>query len=318
MEKVAPETQERMEATHGVSVIVPCYRSHETLPRLLEALENELAGIEAEIIVADSSGDGGARRVSRAFPSVRVLESARRMYPGGARNAGAAEARHPWLLFIDSDCLPAEGWGGSLRGLVTDGLRKVFAGAVRNGTPRSLRGSLQFYVEFSQFIPLTPRGARQFAPSYLLLVPREAFLACGGFPEAYLSAEDLVFCLRLRDKGFDIEFLPGWSVFHLNRTHLRVVFRHFARLGFWSGLVRRHYPRMRGGWLRWCPFLIPLVSLQRWFRLLPRLARDRGAGACCRLAVLLLALPAYLTWGGGFVSGLYASKPPEDSGGGLA
>ncbi|MBP7867250.1 MAG: glycosyltransferase [Acidobacteria bacterium] len=299
-----------------MSVIVPCYRSHETLRGLLEALESELAGTGAEIIVADSSGDGEARRVSQAFPTVRVLESARRMYPGEARNAGAAAARHPWLLFIDSDCLPAEGWGGTLRRLTVEGGGKVFAGAVRNGTPRSLRGSLQFYVEFSQFTPLTPRGARQFAPSYLLLVPREAFLACGGFPGAYLSAEDLVFCLRLRDKGFDIEFIPEWSVLHLNRTHFRVVFRHFGRLGFWSGRVRRHYPRMRGGWLRWCPFLIPLVSLQRWVRLLPRLARDRSAGACCRLAVLLLALPAYLAWGGGFTSGLYASKPAEDSGAG--
>ncbi len=94
-----------------VSVVIPTYRRHEALARTLQALEHQTvrAG-HFEVIVVDDAEDDDTAAVAAAIGgrpfSVRQLHRRARGV-SAARNAGAAAARAPLLLFLGDDILAA-------------------------------------------------------------------------------------------------------------------------------------------------------------------------------------------------------------------
>lgn len=94
-----------------VSVIVPVYRAEayvrEAVASALAALDR--AGVAGEVIlIEDGSPDGSlavCRELAAAFDRVRLLRHAdgANRGAGASRNRGIAEARHPWVAFLDAD-----------------------------------------------------------------------------------------------------------------------------------------------------------------------------------------------------------------------
>ena len=64
-------------------------------------------------MVDDGSTDGTAA-IARGY-HVKVLRPAHTVYAGGARNRGWDEAAGEVVVFLDSDAVPAPGWGAGLR-----------------------------------------------------------------------------------------------------------------------------------------------------------------------------------------------------------
>lgn len=287
-----------------LSIIIPSFRSGKTLEALLSALVARRAGRSWEILVVDSSGDSCASQTAQGFHEVRVIASAERLTAGAARNLGAASAAGPILLFLDADCVPEPDWSEKLEAALRRD-RPVQSGAIVNGTPESLAGTLQYWVEFADFTPRAPAGARRFIPSFQLLIRRTEFMRVNGFPAEFLRGQDLVFCHRLTQAGIPIHFDPALRVQHLNLVRLRLVFRHLFQLGRWSGRARRSCPRLRGAWLGRFSLLLPGLVLYRWLKLLRQIFGDAGLGPGRKLMVGLLSLPAFVGWGTGFVAGLW-------------
>jgi peptidoglycan/xylan/chitin deacetylase (PgdA/CDA1 family) len=88
-----------------VSVIVPAYNAEDTLAETLQSIESQTFGNWEALVVDDSSTDL-TRSIAQGFAErdarFRVLEGPGGS-AGGARNAGLAEARGEWLLFVDAD-----------------------------------------------------------------------------------------------------------------------------------------------------------------------------------------------------------------------
>lgn len=91
-----------------VSVIIPCHPPHLTsLGIMLDSLVAQTY-LPDEVVVAMSEISGGeARRLEASFSSypflVRVLDTAKKQFPGQNRNRGAAAAAHEILVFCDAD-----------------------------------------------------------------------------------------------------------------------------------------------------------------------------------------------------------------------
>lgn len=255
-----------------ISVIIPAYRAHLTLPSVLHALEPQVAGDDREVVLVDSTSPDSASRLERAWPWIRVLSPGERTLPGRARNLGAAVARGDILAFLDADAVPSPGWLDALeRGLV--GPAEMVAGAVLNGTPRSPWGTAGYILEFLEWAPArsAPIGH---AASCNLLVRRDVFEAAGGFPEDLWPGEDTVFTVPFALSG-RLAFEPGAAVEHLNRTDRRAVLAHQRLLGAsWMTVSRR--VSVRGGRLavRW---LAPLAVLARAFSIVRQLWREPAA-----------------------------------------
>jgi glycosyltransferase involved in cell wall biosynthesis len=292
-----------------LSIIIPSFRSGKNLATVLSALVARRAGRSWEILVVDSSGDSCATQAAQEFHEVRVIASAERLTAGAARNLGAASAAGPTLLFLDADCIPEPDWSEKLEAALRRD-RPVQSGAIVNGTPESLAGTLQYWVEFADFSPRTSAGSRRFVSSFQLLIRRAEFMRANGFPAEFLRGQDLVFSHRLTQAGIPIHFDPALRVQHLNLVRFRLVFGHLFQLGQWSGRARRSCPSMRGARLGRFPFLLPGLVLYRWLKLLWQIFGDAELGPGRSLMMGLLSLPAFVGWGAGFAAGLWDRRWP--------
>lgn len=286
----------------ALSVVIPSFRSDESLATVLSALARELDGQSCEILVVDSTGDGQAARTGREYPSVSVIETPRRLSGGAARNYGAERARAAFILFLDADCVPGPGWGQRVRQALSR-RPALQSGAIANGTPNNLAGTLQYWIEFARFTRWSRPGQRPFVPSYQVLIDKALFLASPRYLETFLVAEDVVLSAWLRQRVTDFRFDPEMEVFHLNRRTLREVIRHLFRLGRGSGRARLLIPGLRGSFLtRFPPLAMGLVPY-RWFTLVRGLAPAEGLSRGRKTLLALLFGPGLAIWCAGLATG---------------
>ena len=211
-----------------ISVVIPSYRAAATLPRVLAALEPQVAGQTREVVVVDSSGDGSIDDLAFRFPWARFVALDERTLPGRARNLGAQLTQGELLAFLDADVIPAPGCLDALERRLVPGVELAVA-AVCNGTPRSPTGTAGYLLEFLDFAPSRrvqpPHGA-----GCAMLVRRTAFDRVDGFPEDLWPGEDTVFSLRL-SAARPLTFEQSARVTHLNRRGLRSFLAHQRALG---------------------------------------------------------------------------------------
>ncbi|HLM64057.1 MAG TPA: glycosyltransferase [Acidimicrobiales bacterium] len=193
-----------MTATPAADLVVPSI-GRPSLDALLAAIAGETEAPLASLTVVDDrpSPDPAelADRLEASDPGVpwRVLATAGRG-PAAARNAGWRAGRAAWVVFLDDDVVPQQGWGRALaRDLAAaDGQLRVAA----------VRG----VVEVPRGDPAPTDWERQVgglasAPGWLtadLAVRRAALEHVGGlderFPRAYREDTDLE--LRVRAAGW--------------------------------------------------------------------------------------------------------------------
>jgi glycosyltransferase involved in cell wall biosynthesis len=231
------------------SVIVPAHDAQATLPRTLEALADQDAEGEYEVIVVDDgSRDGTAAVASAAVGTVRLL-SQEPAGPAAARNRGAAEARGSVLAFCDADVYPTRGW---LRaGLQALEHAELVQGMVLPDPAAEVR-------PFDRTIWVTRLTSLWEAAN--LFVRRELFIRLGGFSEGIRPprgkplAEDVWFGHLARQHGATAAFCASALAHH-------AVFER-GPLGYVSERWRRRFfPAIVAG----APELRRTFLYRRWF-----------------------------------------------------
>ena len=90
-----------------LSVVVPAFRERENIPRLLDALERALAGLDWETIVVVDDADDGSEAVVRERaqrdPRVRCIQRIGRRGLASACIEGMLASSAPYLAVIDAD-----------------------------------------------------------------------------------------------------------------------------------------------------------------------------------------------------------------------
>lgn len=280
---------------NAVDAVVVSYDSASTIDACLRALlaQPELASLR---VVDNGSRDDTVPRVeAMAASDPRIVLRRQPGNPGFAAgcNAGAAVGvaggPSPWLLFVNPDvalppgalahllvhaaALPRPGaLGADLRD--ADGRRDTAARRRDLALSRMLlaagrRGALDLPPDDSR--ALQPVEACSGA---LMLVPRQAFDAIGGWDAGYrLHVEDLDFCRRLRADGFDVAVANDVPVLHHRGVSSRArpffVEWHKHR-GLW-----RYWWRFeaRGVAALWAPLVLAALAARLLFVAWPLAAR---------------------------------------------
>ncbi len=303
----------------AVSVIVPCYRHAAVLPRVLEALEAQETALDFEVLVVESGGNEAAKLVGERFPEVRVLSHEGRLFPGAARNRGAAVARGTCLAFVDADAVPERRWLETLyRRLASSPRIVMVSGAVGLPAGTGAAARVLHWIEFSSFLPGLASGDRDALCSCNLLVRKEEFLECRGFDESLEMAEDLMLCRRIGGQAGTLLYIEASAgVCHSNDVTWEKARGHLRRLGYWSGRFRT-LEEVPGSWLRHLPALSLALPLWRLPRIIGRVFRSDAKEGLRSLVWLPWLVWGLSTWALGFHQGLKAGKQDGGSGGFLA
>lgn len=283
-----------------LSYIVPCYGCRRTVGRTIRSLQAQDADVKSEIIVVDSSPTPVRDWIRTSFPRVVVLESERRLWPGAARNRGAEAARAPVLAFLDADAAASTDWARRLLERLDQADVVAAGGSLVNGNPHSVASRVQYWIEFSEFLPGTEAGFRKHLSASNLLVRRTDFDRGGGFPEELGMSEDTEFSRRI---GSGLFFEPAARIEHLHRSRWSEMVSHLWKLGYWSAVYRVGAGATGSGLKRLPPAALFLPPV-RLIRILKRV----GAPAVPYFPLLLAAL---VWWALGFRRGLMGKVAHE-------
>ena len=224
-----------------VTVVVPVRDRDEQLDRLLRAVRPLRC-----IVVDDASADAGAIKTIAAQWNAELVRLSVNLGPAGARNAGLARVRSPYVAFVDSD---VEISGESLltlgRHLADPAVALVGPRVI--GTARSLnpRWYERYDESFSSLelgttpASVSPGAAVAWLPS-ACLIGRTGALG-EGFDADLRVGEDVDLVWRLLDKGWSVRYAPEVVASHDARATLRSWLGRKAFYGSGGGaLATRH------------------------------------------------------------------------------
>lgn len=217
-----------------ISIVVPVYRGADRAIELVQSLQTQRLhpNTHIEIIVVDDgSNDGSADRMEESIGEQATVHklptnSGRAI----ARNAGARRADGELLLFIDSDCLPADA------GFIAAHVQCFDADVVASTGPVVGTG-LGFWHAFqvgssTRRAALHEQGVSYSGSTQNLMVRRDAFEAVGGFEEGYRAYgfEDRDLLIRLAVLGL-IAWADDAVVEHHDDLDLATVCRKMREAG---------------------------------------------------------------------------------------
>lgn len=191
---------EPMTRTPKFSVIIPVYNRPQWIGAAIDSVLAQTFQ-DFEIIVCDDGSTDTTPAVLTSYGELIHVVHTNRLGPGAARNAGAAAATGQYLACLDSDdrwapwtlkCVDAvlreTGAGTSVY------LKPVYVDSDSSTTDFAFDGEIRFgvYDSFLDAPTKMPCGA-----GLLGAIPRETFLAIGGFEHTAINAEDRDLALKL-------------------------------------------------------------------------------------------------------------------------
>lgn len=282
------------------SVIIPSYNQKHVIFDALETVLRQKTDFPYEIIVVESTGDDTADLIRQRHPSIKVVELQQRAFPGTARNHAIRMARGEYLAFTDTDCLVDDRW---LQELVDSHRRgyKVIGGMVRNGTPKSITGTIDYLLEFSDLIKPYESTDNTHFGTCNLSVQHDIFKDHGLFIDQ-VKGSDSLYCRRVREKGVDLFHQPKAVIWHRNRTKLSKIIKNQQELGY-GAAINRHKYNLKGVVFVKHPILIPLLPFARIAAIGRRLLICSKADFVKFILLLPIIFYILLRYTGGFVRG---------------
>ena len=250
----------------GISIVVPTRDTRDLTLRCLATVAAAVTAIPAEVIlVDDGSGDGTAAAVERQFPQTRVIRHDISRGFTASANAGLRLATHPLMLLLNSDTEVTRG--------AIDAVARAFAADARLGVAGAqlvypdgrgqwsggraptlswlfaessgLARALAHMPGYRVIRPLTAASNRDvdWVTGAALALRREVWADVGPFDEAFrIYAQDLDFCLRARDRGWNVRVIAASRIVHHHGLTI-------SRLD--GGLGRQHPHALWTDLIRW-------------------------------------------------------------------
>ena len=223
--------------TPFVSVIVCSYNGASTLAQCLESL-GELDYPSYEVILVDDGSTDNTRDIAAGFPNVRYFYQTNHGL-SHARNHGASVAQGEVFAYTDSDCMADPDW---LYYLLSTLLSGDYAGVGGPNVSPPARNWVQACVAAAPGGPshvLITDTVAEHIPGCNMAWYRWAFESVGGFdPEYHKAGDDVDFCWRVQQAGYEIAFSPTALVWHYRRFTLRAFRKQQEGYGEAESLLR--------------------------------------------------------------------------------
>jgi glycosyltransferase involved in cell wall biosynthesis len=252
-----------------LSIIIPAYNGQKELDAVMSVFQNEDCPADrVEIIVVDDGSDRPIQldKNQKCQGNVMIIRNKANQGRSRTRNIGANHAKGRYLLFMDVDCLPVQGF-------IQQALRSI-----HNNEPLVF-GHIHFVSEpFFEYFENKVQSDRAAAidrwhlnqTTMCVMMERRIFHAVGGFDNRYTKygMEDRDLFIRIRNKYPDIAATYSFSitVAHQGRHSVTNYMQKFMECGQYSIPIfslqhPEEYRQMRysvfdyqaNAWLKWMP-----------------------------------------------------------------
>lgn len=210
------------------SIIIPVFNKVEYTKRCMEAIQkNTLEGLFEVIFVDNGSTDGSPGYLKSLGGQVTVITNSMNLGFVSACNQGARVAATEYLVFLNNDTEPQQGW---LENMISTADSDTKVGAVGakliypDGRIQEAGGIIFSDGRGWNFGNGDDAGKDiynrlcevDYCSGACLLVRREQFLQLGGMDERYSPAyyEETDLCFSLRKSGFKVVYNPKAVVIH--------------------------------------------------------------------------------------------------------
>lgn len=227
-----PPTLRLMPASGAtVDVAIVTWNTRETtLEALRRLFKTEPAGTLAVHVRDNASSDGTAEAIRAAFPDVSVDAGDANLGFAGGVNTILRRTSAQWCLLLNSDAWPD---AGAIGELVACAQRHPRAAVIAPRLERpngDLEGSAWPFPSLRVAAATILRPDRylwshaeerqiDWAVGAALLIRREALAEIGELDESlFMYAEDLEWCWRVRDRGWEIWFTPKAVIRHVGNA----------------------------------------------------------------------------------------------------
>lgn len=219
------------------SIIIPVYNLAAITRQCLNHLFSRMPeSMEVEIVVVDDGSSDGTQACLAEFAGrIRTVTHVRNQGYSSACNDGAAAASGEYLVFLNNDTIPLDGW---LDALIRHAARDERVGIVGSkllypdGTIQHSgiafdrdRQPRHIYVGFPGDHPAVNKSRRmQMVTGASLLIKREVFDRAGGFDTSFVNGfEDVDLCLKVRELGFEVHYCHESVLYHLESVSDRPI-----------------------------------------------------------------------------------------------
>ncbi len=214
----------------AVSLVIPGRNCADTIRQCLSAVTPLLDGPDLrEILFVDDGSTDGTAQIVAEFP-VTCLPGVGQG-AGSARNIGWRAAQHPFVWFVDADCVAESD--------ALDRLMQMFADAELGGASGSYgimnAHSLLACLIHEEIIERhrTMADRVDFLATFNVVYRREALETVGGFDERYLKAQDAELAFRVKGAGYALGFVFDSRVKHFHPTRWLSYLRTQRKQGYW-------------------------------------------------------------------------------------
>ena len=267
-------------AYYNISIVIVNYNAGEIL---LECIASAQQQAEQVIVVDNASADNSIAALRNAFPATQIICNKRNLGFAKACNIGAQATNGNYILFLNPDCILEHNAVSVLvraassapevsmvGGLLTDpdGTEQVGG---RRAVPTPWRSFVRafglstlgnrypkLFADFTlhkQPLPDHPTEVEAISGA-CMLVRRDALESIGLLDEGYfMHCEDLDWCMRFRQKGRKILFVPDARMTH-HKGHCsksRPIFvewnKHKGMMRFYRKFFRHQYPGVLMGFV---------------------------------------------------------------------
>ena len=212
----------------SVAVVVVSANSRAHIRATLDAIARQTVRPRRTIVVDNASSDGSVDEIARDYPHVELVRLEDNVGFAAANNLGARLAGDcEWIATLNPDAFPAEDWLETLLAAAAAepdfacfGSRLVLAGddSLLDGTgDRYHVNGFAWRRDHGSAAATVRESSEIFSPSAAAaLYRRDAFLAAGGFDEAFFCYfEDTDLAFRLRLLGHRCLYVDGAVALHV-------------------------------------------------------------------------------------------------------
>ena len=229
-----------------VSIVIPTLNRPRELSACLHSLSRLVYPRDRfEAIVVDDGSQTSMEGVVAPYRSLLdlTLLLQHNAGPGAARNTGAKRAKGQYLAFTDDDCLPARNWLETLAARFAADKVQAIGGRILNALHNNLYSmASQTLADIVYAYFNSDSNHARFLSSNNFALPKDRFLAVGGFDINLTTSEDRELCDRWLQRGYTMIYAPEAVVYHYHLLTFRTFcLQHF---NYGRGTFRFHEQRI--------------------------------------------------------------------------